>query len=158
DGPEIALQKDCWSPNACWLAASRGPRTTLWHVSRDREYPESEDELTSLDRAVWSPKGGQLALQSDDGQIQVWDSVKKKITLRLTRSKDRLPPNAPAPFHWTPDGRHLVVRRGFLVETWDVQTGKLLGECHVSPTDSGPLLVSPDGLRIAQLRRLDKAP
>jgi WD40 repeat protein/predicted Ser/Thr protein kinase len=152
EGPEIALQNQPWSPDGSWLAASRGRGTTLWHAPSNREHPETEEVVPPLNQAAWAATGGRLAIQSPDGLIHVWGSDENKITLRRAGIKgQRIDPIAAASFHWSSDGRRLVVRRGTLVETWDVGAGKLLGECRAGYSPGGGPVASPDGQRIARI-------
>jgi WD40 repeat protein len=76
DESEFALQKDCWSPDGRWLAASRGPRTTLWNVSSRVEYPEQDDGVSNPSKDAKNP--GQPGQRSNTGQdpdrigVQAW--------------------------------------------------------------------------------------
>jgi WD40 repeat protein len=153
EGPEIALQNQPWSPDGSWLAVARGRGTTLWHAPSNREHPESAEEVPPLNYAAWAPTGDRMYIQGPDGLLQVWGSAEKKITLRLAGTKgQRINPYAPESFHhWSSDGRRLVVRHGALVETWDVETGKLLGACRADYFPGGPPVTSPDGQLVVRL-------
>jgi WD40 repeat protein len=76
DQLEFALQKDCWSPDGHWLAASRGPRTTLWHVSRGEEYSERESDtpVPPTDAKAPSQPGQRVNSGADPNRIvvQAW--------------------------------------------------------------------------------------
>jgi WD40 repeat protein len=94
----------------------------------------------------WSPDGHILALSSDDGTVQFWDTASYQNT-RTLNAKEQGEWAFAIP--WSPDGRLLACSRdGGSMQVWDTQAGKELQSLS-EQTSIWTAAWSPDNQRIA---------
>jgi len=136
------------SPNQDLLAGAQGQMARIWQIESRREVRRFHlAELTVS--AAFSPDGGLLAVERQDGILELWEiaSGEKVFTMKYDTYRHHH-------IALLPNGRIAASIRepkGNLV-FWDTCTGLPRNEINVGTATTNRLVLSPDGSTLAQAR------
>ncbi len=120
NGPVSAL---AFSPDGRWLAVT-DHNIHLWQVSnREFETTLSINEHNILQGLAFHPNSKQLAVATEDGEVEIWD-VESRQKLRSLEPDDY----GALQLAYSPDGEKLAVATWRGIQVWNVETGVLLQE------------------------------
>lgn len=150
-----------FSPDGRLVAATDG-NVILWDVATGREVRQLAQprEVTVVRDIVFSPDGRTVAVDTNVGEIGVWEvaSGQKRLTLNPLKID---PAQAqgyilvpaygvnPTTLAFSPDGRLLVQADDRKARLWDVQGGKEVGVFDGHRSSLFAVAFAPDGKRLA---------
>ena len=139
-----------WSPDGTRLALAGEQGTArVVDVASGKELLTLPGHRGSVSALAWSPDGKRLASGDDDSTIKLWEPVSGKEVAALHGHGGKLLWLA-----WSPDSRRLATvdgagaGRSITLRLWDIATGQ---EIAAWPNQTGPVIWSPDGLRLASM-------
>jgi WD40 repeat protein len=137
-----------WSPDGTRLALAGEQETVkVVDVASGKELITLRGHRGGLSALAWSSDGKQLASGDEDSIVKLWDPVSGKEVAALDGHGGTLHWLA-----WSPDSRRLAsvdgpgAGRPSTLRLWDISTRQ---EIAAWPDQTGPLIWSPDGLRLA---------
>jgi WD40 repeat protein len=108
-----------WSPDQTWIAVhgwySEGIQ--LWHADTFQRESLPISHFTDVLSMAWHPDGKKLAVEQEDGTIQIWEPTGNAPVWSLPRSVDAEGPQVD--LAWSSDGHWLAATDGANISLWD---------------------------------------
>lgn len=108
-----------WSPDQTWIAVhgwySEGIQ--LWHADTFQRESLPISHFTDVLSMAWHPHGKKLAVEQEDGTIQIWEPTGNAPVRSLPRSVDAEGPQVD--LAWSSDGHWLAATDGANISLWD---------------------------------------
>jgi WD40 repeat protein len=133
-----------FSPDGKTLVSAGRDAVRAWDVATGKELPPFGKEGKGAQCATFLPKGKILAAGYDD-EIVLWDVARRQPVRRL---KDEKFERGASFLAVASDGKTLAATnptRGLVIQLWQVETGRVLGELRGIKRAISSLSLSPDG-------------
>jgi hypothetical protein len=129
-----------WSPNGKWI--SYRSDDDLWMISRDGSVKRKllsfpDKSIGTLYTYVWSPDSSNIAYVAthpyeDNGPTPITVALLDVTTDTVSEIFSHQPTADPMPISWSPNGRYLLIAKGYSYVVYEVATRKVVKEIKLN--------------------------